>query len=298
MWAALLFGRLLTADGEPPDGVRVIVHWSRDTTVFGATDTLQADAIGRFAALIRPMADDSIWIVVSASAGAAYYGAAVTVPRDRAGEEIRILLVPRRWTIRSGGFSGATIAIDPRAALRRSPDRASFARVTRHRTVGWAPGSYPIPIAFRHGAGTEISETDSAEFWAAARAVEAAIGMPLFRPTTDTAITGRIYPVDVGIGRIGAAAVTYVSWDREGNIFEGSVTFRSARELRALSIVEHELMHVLGFGHTTAWLSAVQAQAPASRTITAEDAAYAQLLLRAHALEADPLLVAGLSSAR
>ena len=304
MWAALLFGRLLTADGGLTvvggltAGVRVIVHWSRDTTAFGETDTLQVDAAGRFAALIRPTPDDSIRIVAEPSGESAYYGAAVVVHRDRAGDEIRILLVPKRWTIRRGRFTGATVAIDPVAALRRSPDRASFARLTRHRTVGWAPDSYPIPVVFRRAGGEHIDAADSTDFWAAVGAIDEAIGMPLFRPASDTARTGRIFPVDVGVGRIGSAAVTYVSWDRDGNIFEGSVTFRTVHELRERSIVEHELMHVLGFGHTAAWPSAVEARSPANRTITVDDVAYAQLLLRAHALEADPLLVGGLADAR
>lgn len=111
-------------------------------------------------------------------------------------------------------------------------------------------------------------------------------------------MTGRIFPVDVRIGRIASAAVTYITWNHDGDIFEGSLTFRSGRELADVSIVEHELMHVLGFGHTTAWPSALEAEAPATRTITAEDAAYAQLLMRAHELEADPLLVGGLEAAR
>ena len=298
MWAALLFGRLLTADGERADGLRVIVHWSRDTAALGAADTLQLDELGRFVDLIRPTADDSIRIVVSSSGESAYYGAAVAVPRDRAGDEIRILVVPRRWIIRRGSFTGQTVAIDPEAALRRSPDRGSFARLTRHRTVGWALESYPIPVVFRHTGYARIDPADSVAFWSAVRAVDVAMGTPLFRPVSDTAMTGRIFPVDVGVGRIGSAAVTYVSWNREGNIFEGSVTFRSVRELRELSIVEHELMHVLGFGHTSAWPSAVQALAPANRTITAEDVAYAQLLLRAHELEADPFLVGGLADVR
>lgn len=232
------------------------------------------------------------------SGDAAYYGAEVVVARERLDGEIRILLVPRRWTIRHGRYAGETVAIDPRAALRRSPDRASFARVTSRRTVGWAPESYPIPVVFRRPQSARISASDSAAFWAAARAVEEAIGVPLFRPWGDTAMVGRVYPVDVGVRPVTAAAVTYVSWDHEGDIFEGSVTFRSLRELRDLSVVEHELMHVLGFGHTTAWPSAVEAQPPEGRTVTAEDAAYAQLLLRAHALEADSLLVAGLADAR
>lgn len=274
------------------------MHWRRDTTAFAATDTLSVDAAGRFADLIRPTADDSIRIAVSASGESPYYGAAITVGRDRLATELRILLVPRRWTIRQGSFAGATVDIDPRAALRRSPDRASFARLTSRRTVGWSADSYPIPIVFRHTSGSRIGRGDSVAFWAAAHAVEAAIGLPLFRPWSDTAMVGRIFPVDVGVWRIASAAVTYVSWDQEGDVFEGSVTFRSTDELRARSIVEHELMHVLGFGHTTAWPSAVEAEPPAGRRVTAEDAAYAQLLFRAHELEADPLLVAGLADAR
>ena len=205
-WAVLLLGRLLTADGEPADGVRVIVHWLRDTTAFGATDTLSVDAVGRFADLVRPTADDSIRIVVSASGGSPYYGAAAAIARNRISDEIRILLVPRRWIIRRGSFAGETVDIDPRAALRRSPDRASFARVTSGRTVGWATGSYPIPVVFRRPSASRIGASDSAAFWRAARAVEQAIGARLFRPWNDTAMVGRIFPVDVGVGRIASAA--------------------------------------------------------------------------------------------
>lgn len=274
------------------------MQWSRDTAAFGATDTLTVDPVGRFADLIRPTADDSIRIVVSSSGESRYYGVVVVLPRDRVIDEIRIMLVPRRWTIRRGRYKGETIAIDPRAALRRSPDRASFARVTSRRTVGWSPESYPIPLVFRRARGVRVGPSDSAAFWAAARAVEDAVGRPLFRPSSDTAMLGRIYPVDIGVERIAPAAITYVSWDRDGNIFEGSVTFRSTTVLREPSVVEHELMHVLGFGHTTAWPSALEANAIAGRTITPEDVAYAQLLLRAHDLETDPLLVGGLADAR
>ena len=277
----------------------MLVHWARDTAALGATDTLQVDAVGRFADLIRATGDDSVMIVVRPSRESNYYAVAVTVARDRLADEVRVLLVPRRWTIRRGRFTGETVSIDPRAALRRSPDRASFARIRARRTVGWSAESYPIPVVFRRTRGTRISAGDSIAFWDAARAMDEAIGTPLFQPWVDTTIQGRIYPVDVGLNsRIGSAAVTYVSWDADGNVFEGSVSFRSARELGNRSIVEHELLHVLGFGHTTAWPSAVQAAGLPDRTITAEDAAYAQLLLRAHALEADPLLVAGLADAR
>lgn len=279
--------------------MRVIVQWSRDTAALGATDTLEADAVGRFADLVRETPGDSIRIVASPSRESNYYAVAVTVARDRLAGEIRLLLVPRRWTIRRGRFAGEIIEIDPRAALRRSPDRASFARIRARRTVGWSADGYPIPIVFRRTRGTSIGPGDSLAFWDTARAMDDAIGAPLFRPWNDTTRQGRIFPVDVGLNaRIGSAAVTYVSWDSDGDIFEGSVSFRSARELRNRSIVEHELMHVLGFGHTTAWPSAVEAGGPPDRTITAEDAAYAQLLLRAHAIEADPLVVAGLADAR
>ena len=177
--------------------------------------------------------------------------------RSRLSEEVRILLVPKQWTIRRGKFAGAHVPIDPSAALRRLPGYGAFGRVSARHIVGWMPGSFPIPVVLRHD-GPRITTADSVAFWDAARDVDSALGGHFFVPWTDTAMYGRIFPVDVRIDRrIPGAALTFATWDANGNIFEGTIGFHGSREMQIPGVVEHELMHVLGFGHTKAWTSAM-----------------------------------------
>jgi hypothetical protein len=291
---ALLTGRLLTADGQPAATLRVVVDWSGGRRALGAVDTIAVDATGRFGTLARPAAD-SITIAVL---GPAYYAARVALPAVRTQEEIRIVLVPRRWVIRVGTFAGDTVDVSPAAALRRAPG-GSFGRVSFQHVVGWVPSSYPLSVVLRRDDGMRISAADSIAFWSAARALERDIGGDFFRPAMDTALRGRAYPVDVRIdARIPGAGLTFVSWDREGNIFEASVRFHSSRDMQEPGTVEHELLHVLGFGHTEAWTTAMRARSTSPPRVTSTDVAYAQLLMAVHVLEQDDRVVAGLASAR
>jgi hypothetical protein len=57
-------------------------------------------------------------------------------------------------------------------------------------------------------------------------------------------------------------------------------------------------MHVLGFGHTSAWPSAMEARPTTDRGVTEEDVAYAQLLMTVRGLEQDKLVIGGLVEAR
>jgi len=295
---ALLTGRLVALDSQPVAGVQVIVRWS-EQSILGAVDTLQVDSAGRFGGLARDVPGDSVSLVIDASPASRYDGAQLVVPRSRLGDEIRVLLVPKRWIIRRGRFAGVEVTIDPAAALHRAPDFGSFGRVSATRVVGWVPGSFPIPIVLRHDGGGRITAGDSLAFWVAAHDVEDALGGRFFLPWNDTTIRGRIYPVDIRIDRrIPAAGITFVTWDAGGNIFEGSVRFHGSAEMRVAGIVQHELMHVLGFGHTVAWPSAMETRTRRAGLLTAADVAYAQLLMAVHACQQDPLVVGGLTEAR
>lgn len=294
---ALLAGRLLTADHQPPLAERVIIDWSDGRAKLGFVDTVRADSAGAFGTVARSTRVTRDSVVVSVI-GVSYYGARIAVPVSRIAQELRVVLVPRHWTVANGLFAGTTVPISPASALRRAPDHASFGRMHEGRVVGWAPGSFPLAVVLRRDDGMRISLIDSVDFWRAAASVESAVGAVFFKPATDTSLRGRAYPVDVRVdARIPSAGITFVSWDRDGNIFEASVRFHSNAEMREPGIVEHELMHVLGFGHTNEWPSAMRARAPAAQTITAEDVAYAQLLMRVHELEQDPLVIASLASA-
>ena len=292
---ALLFGRIVTADSEPAAGLRIVVQWSPSALAAVASDTLGLDQLGRFATPARGCAGDSVSISVVAEADAHYYSTRVTVARARLADEIKILVLPREWTIRRGRFAGHTVKVSPSDALRRTPDHGSFGRVTAQHVVAWDASSFPLGVVMRHDLSPALSARDSIAFWQAAREVEDAIGVTLFRPTSDTTGSGRVFPIDVLLDqRIAASGVTYASWDRGGRLFEATVRFHSSREIALPSVVAHELMHALGFGHTTAWPSAMQARNSGLGGLTVEDAAFAQLLMRLHELQEDPLIVTGL----
>ena len=296
---ALLFGRIVTADSEPAAGFRVVVRWTPGALAAVASDTLTPDRLGRFATPARDCTADSVSIAVVADSAARYFSTRVTVPRARLADELRILVVPREWTIRTGRFAGQTVSVSPSDVLRRSTDRGSFGRVTREHVVAWDASSFPLGVVLRHDLSPALTTRDSVAFWQAAHDLEDAIGVPLFRPTSDTAATNHVFPIDVLLDpAIKVSGLTYVSWDRGGRLFEGTVRFHSSRDIALPSIVAHELMHALGFGHTTAWPSAMQTRARSLGSVTVEDAACAQLLMRLHALQQDPLILGGLVAAR
>src|SRR5215217_4836352 len=217
---ALLTGRLIALDGGRITGTHVVVQWSAQAAVAPVADTLLVDAEGRFGGLARDVGGDSVTVMVRPGLDSRYYPMQVVVSRRRLGEEMRVMLVPKRWPIVRGRYAGLEVPIDPAAAVRRVPSYGSFGRLTHARTVGWVPGSFPLPVVLPRDDEQRISSTDSIAFWTAARDLEEAMGGRLFQPTADTAMRGRIFPVDIRIDRrISTSGLTFVSWDSEGNIF-------------------------------------------------------------------------------
>ena len=275
--------------------MRVVVQWSRGAVAAFALDTVDLDRLGRFAILVPQSADDSVVVSVVGPTDARYYPTHVTVARARLADELRILVLPREWTIRRGRFAGNTVKITLGDALRRTSDHGSFGRVAAQHVVGWDASSFPLRVVLRHDLTPIISTRDSIAFWRAAHEVEDAIGSTLFRPASDTTGDDRVFPIDVRLDPgMSGSGLTFVSWDRTGRLFEGSVRFRTSREIEHPSVVAHELLHALGFGHTNAWPSAMQARNSELRGLTAEDTAFAQLLMRLHELQEDPLTVGGI----
>lgn len=209
---------------------------------------------------------------------------------------VLIAVVPRVWRIATGSFAGREVAIDPAAALRRAPHGGSFGRLRADRVVGWNPHEFPIPLLLARTHG--VTRGDSLAFWSAVREVERALGGVFFRAASDSEFTGSIYPPVVRIDpRLDAEGLTFVSWNGDGDIYDGSTAFRRVADLSDPSIVAHELLHLLGFGHTNAWPSALAAAPSRLLGVTAADAAYAQLLLRLRELQVDRGTVGGLASA-
>jgi hypothetical protein len=69
---------------------------------------------------------------------------------------------------------------------------------------------------------------------------------------------------------------TLVTWSNNAGVYDARVYFRSPAVMHSSRIVAHEMMHALGFGHTSQWNSIMNSGSGAPAALTVEDVAYAQ----------------------
>jgi hypothetical protein len=180
------------------------------------------------------------------------------------------------WTIRGGTFAGATVKLNIDLASRRN---SKFLRISKlkgdSRFVAWSPSRLPAAVAFRGGRG--ITAADSIAFWSILREMESDMGMRLFEPAT---LGSDSDPDDVIVVDTKSMAnndgMTLVTWSSPGGIYDARVFVRSVSTLHNPRVVAHEMMHALGFGHTSAWISIMNSGALSPAHLTLDDVAYAQ----------------------
>lgn len=201
---------------------------------------------------------------------------------------------PKVWTVDAGKYRGMEVEIRPRAAGSLSRGGEHFWRFSNssgapQRVVGWSGERFPIPLAFRGGDRGSLDVADSIRFWRIVSDLESDLGTRLFRPVT---LAPDEDPTDVVIVSLQAQrtiesqATTLITWDQLGNISDGRILFRDAASATDQHVVAHELMHVLGFGHTSAWPSIMRGSVAAeASSLTVEDVAYAQVALRARGVQ-------------
>src|SRR4029079_4309989 len=95
---ALFFGRILTADGEPAAGLRVVVDWSHGSFATLTSDTLVRDRTGRFAIPARGCNSDSVAVSIVAAAGARYYPTRISIARSRLADVLEDRVLARHHT--------------------------------------------------------------------------------------------------------------------------------------------------------------------------------------------------------
>lgn len=187
------------------------------------------------------------------------------------------------WAIRAGSYQGDTVRLDLDLATRR---KSAFLRVSRPKSsaryVGWNPSRLPASVAFKPNRG--ITPEDSVAFWAIVNRMESDIGMRLFKPSTldRDADPEDIIVVDVK-SMANDAGMTLVTWSATGGVYDARVNLRSPATLHNPRVVAHELMHALGFGHTSAWISIMNPSPWGPITLTREDVAYTQYAFESRA---------------
>lgn len=210
--------------------------------------------------------------------------AAATLALSAKTDKLTAQALDSAWTIKAGSFAGETVAIDKAAAGRRS---GGFWRVSNtggpKRIVGWNPSRLPARVAFRQGRG--ITPADSIAFWEILQQMQSDMGMRLFEPAS---LSPDSDPDDLIVidtkPMTGSEGLTLVTWASGGSLYDARIFLRSAETLRNARVVTHEMMHALGFGHTSAWTSVMNGYGGGVRGLTREDVAYAQVALGSRAV--------------
>jgi hypothetical protein len=279
-------GRFITIDGGPVPELRVAV------TAGDVRETIDVSG-GRFDARVSLPRDADVLLHAIPEDTGRYHPVHVRVMSARELQSLTIALIPARWRIDAGTYSGQEIAIDAARALRRSGGSAGFWRVAPvsgrapRRILGWPESAFPLRIAFNRGrASDRIVADDSVAFWAIAEQMQRDLGARVFAPA-EMPPDGR--PTDlvpVEIASASSEGHTFVSWSEAGNAYDGVLTFRQAATLRNPHVVTHELLHLLGFGHTSAWPTVAGPTAGPVSRLTPQDVAHAQVAMRLLRLQA------------
>ena len=272
-------GRVIPADGGSLDGVHVVAVDARGT--YEALIDSSGVFVGAFTA---PPVGRVTLRVFSDFTSPRYHPSVITLGPGVPATPARVVLVPTTWHIRGGAFDGREVRVDPVRATMRSGDGPGFWRLTRRgalagRAVTWSSDSLPVRLAFRHERGDPpITTSDSVGFWERAMEVERLIGRSLFRPASFEEVEAGGDGILVTIDRrMSAAGRTFITYDQGGRIYEALVTVAQREYLGQSRIATHELMHAIGFGHTSAWPSVMGANTGAINSPSVEDVAYAQL---------------------
>lgn len=258
--------KVVAADGSPVAGVRA---WVRGAA---QADSASADSAGRLPLRIPASAAGDSLELWTYPADHRFLPAYVRATRRELERGPTLVLVPRRWTVEAGTHAGKRVGLSMRLAYRESCRGCSgFLPLVAAATPGalplqaWPEGRFPLRVAFdREEEAVRISPRDSVAFWKGVDALEATIGRDLFRPATylGTLPDDQGGPDDVVLVRIDPelrySGRGTVIGSATGEITYGAVRFRNPWLLAASDgprLVAHEMMHVLGFGHTCAWRS-------------------------------------------
>jgi uncharacterized protein YfaQ (DUF2300 family) len=287
-------GRVLPAGGGDVRGLRVLAR------VGVAADSAAVDSTGRFSIALAGGRDSvDLWVDAADTTARTFAPARLRIAAADVGRGQEIVLVPLRWTIRGGRYAGTVVDVPLERAFRgMCRDCTGFyRRVTSHADTGrvllsgWPASRLPLRVAFdRDWNGQRLSAADSVAFWREADDLNQALGVEVFRPVdfASTAPRADGGPRDVilvwldpdmrGLSGLGTAVSSRDDIEY-GDVRLNPATLRETDVTHGL--VEHELMHTLGFGHTCAWPSVLAdvRRCPEQRAdaATREDVAYAQL---------------------
>lgn len=190
----VLEGRVVAVDGSPAEGADVVARWGD----LEARADVQGDGGFRLALDSLPTEPGFVGVRPPEAMGAT--PALVRVSEEPADADLRIVLLPSRWTVRRGVHAGTDVPIHPSEAARGRvlPSYWGFTFPFQQEgsvqtvvdstrwTAGlksWRPDVFPVFVAIdRDGSTDPVTSTDSVRLWAALDRFEEVLGRNFFRP--------------------------------------------------------------------------------------------------------------------
>jgi hypothetical protein len=279
-------GRFVTLDGSPVPSMRMEVRAGE------MRDSLSVEN-GQFRRRVELPLETEVDVHASPRTDVSRYHAVnLRVTAQRELQDLRIALVPTTWRIDAGTYEGREMPIDAARAMRRTFSSGAFWRLAPvsgpgpRKILGWRESELPLHIAFSRARSREpISANDSVQFWAIARQFERDLGASVFVPADMRGDSTRPNLVPVEVGAQGTEAHTFVSFGQPGDARDGVLVFHEAATLRNPHVVTHELVHLLGFGHSTLWTTVSEPMGGREPRLTRDDVAYMQLAMRLRRLQ-------------
>jgi hypothetical protein len=263
------------------------------TVVSGASRvSAPVSASGTFSVQTAPESD-SVDVIIAEATGGSVLPALVRVGGRTHATGLRVILVPRSWTINGGEYAGQTVAVSVDDAFRPPCTTAGDTNCDGFYPRAWATGiklwpasRFPVPVAFdrtrTHGT---ISPADSVAFWTIVGRMNTDLGTAVFRParleelalnTAGTPTNGVAIRVDTTL--TGFGAWTNWWWNSNGEMYAGVIRARAATGLLSSSLMTHELLHTQGFKHSCSWPTVMGGYGCGSTTrLSPADVAHAQL---------------------
>jgi hypothetical protein len=284
-------GRVFTIDGGTPAGLLLTVS-SR-----AGTESVPIAADGSFE-LRAAVAGDSVEYVIDTAGGTRKYHPVLIRERTGVTPDLRVVLVPRRWTIEGGSYAGTVVPISVDAAFRPPCTTAADSNCDGFFPIAWMTGlklwpaaAPPVRVAFdRVRSHQPITATDSTAFWNSVQRMNADFGAALFRPAHYDELTvasdgrpDRAVLVRVDTTLANFAAWTNWSWDGAGEVISAVVRPARATYLRNTSLMTHELLHTQGFKHSCSWTTVMggygSPQCASNPVLSPADVAHAHVAL-------------------
>ncbi len=211
-----------------------------------------------------------------------YYPVVAQVPRQNfsiassSSDTISVVRIPRKWTIERGTYRGTLVKTSIIAGFDTAPDGSSFLGRSNsssfrvlgghvYHPYGLDPKLFPIRVALdrRRYPNETLTPQDSIDLWQNLEKMEEKYGRDLFRPGAPTyGPEAQEYHVSIdpeGIFPLGGGRGSFENpWELIGGAFTSNLINR----FHSYFVVEHEMMHGLGFGHHCKWVSIMVSNCP------------------------------------